>query len=80
LLKKAPALLRSNAYGGIKTYLTYGSEGSQMIGDAQKLAGMLKADPALRSASNFMPNEDHLTILHNAVYSALQWINKPSIK
>lgn len=80
LLKSAPALHSSHPYKGIKAYIAYGSEGSRMIGDAQKLLQVLQADRNLKSTGNFMAKEDHLTILHNAAYNALIWLNKSSIK
>jgi predicted alpha/beta superfamily hydrolase len=76
LLKGAVAMRRSHSYRGIKAYLAVGSEGPQMIGDAKKLSEILKADRDLRSTYHYLPKEDHLTILHNALYAALLALNK----
>ncbi|MBD1364757.1 alpha/beta hydrolase [Mucilaginibacter sp. ZT4R22] len=76
LLNGAVAMRRSHSYKGIKAYLAVGSEGPQMIGDAKKLSQILKADRDLKSTYSYLPKEDHLTILHNAVYEALLALNK----
>jgi predicted alpha/beta superfamily hydrolase len=76
LLKGAVAMRRSHSYKGIKAYLVVGNEGPQMIGDAKRFSQILKADKDLRSTYNYLPKEDHLTILHNAVYEALLALNK----
>ncbi|MEO7211628.1 alpha/beta hydrolase-fold protein [Mucilaginibacter sp.] len=76
LLKGAVAMRRSHSYKGVNAYLLVGNEDPQMIGDAKKLAQILKADRDLRSTFSYLPKEDHLTILHNAVYEALLALNK----
>jgi predicted alpha/beta superfamily hydrolase len=76
LLKGAVGMRRSHSYKGINAYLAVGNEGPQMVSDAKKLSQILKADRDLRSTYSYLPKEDHLTILHNAVYEALLALNK----
>lgn len=76
LLKGAVVMRRSHSYKGVNAYLLVGNEGPQMIGDAKKLSAILKADKDLKSTFSYLPKEDHLTILHNAVYEALLALNK----
>ncbi len=56
-----------------------GNEGEEMIGYAAALTDVLKATG--NSGSNItlvqLPDEDHLTILHNALYNAFLMLNEP---
>ena len=74
LLHKAPSLLKAQTQKPATVYVSVGTEGKQMEGDAQELVGLLKAhgDNVLFAP---LPNEDHLTILHNSVYKALMMLN-----
>lgn len=76
MLDAGLGLRRLHSYKGIKAYIAFGNEGTQMIGDTKRLARVLNGDPDLKFTFNFMANENHLTILHNALYSALMWMNK----
>ena len=74
LLHKAPALLKTQKQMGSTVYVSVGTEGKQMEGDAQELVSLFKShgDNVLFAP---LPNEDHLTILHNSVYKALMMLN-----
>jgi predicted alpha/beta superfamily hydrolase len=55
-------------------YLAVGKEGKRMVGDAKKLMQLLK--PAYSSGQvhfEYLPREDHGTILHPAVGNAFRW-------
>jgi predicted alpha/beta superfamily hydrolase len=66
LLAEAKKLPKSST----KIYITVGTEGKQMEDDAKKLADTLQ-----EVIFAPMPEEDHLTILHNAVYKAFLRLN-----
>ena len=74
LLHKAPLLLNVQKQTHATVYVSVGTEGKQMEGDAQELVTMLKAQ-GYSVLYAPLPNEDHLTILHNAVYKALMMLN-----
>ncbi|WP_235938440.1 alpha/beta hydrolase [Chitinophaga solisilvae] len=73
LLDKAPALLKTPFKKQTRVYVLVGSEGPQMEGDAAQLATAIRAagNDQLRVAFMFLPEENHLTILHRALYKAL---------
>jgi predicted alpha/beta superfamily hydrolase len=60
-----------------KVYITVGTEGKVMETDAKSLADKLLALnlPDLKITFYSMPEESHLTILHNAAYKGLQNLN-----
>ncbi len=74
LLHKAPALLKVQKQTHATVYVSVGTEGKQMEGDAQELVTMLKVQ-GYSVLYAPLPDEDHLTILHNAVYKALMMLN-----
>lgn len=78
LLAKAPALLAKGAsQKPIRACILVGAEGRQMEGDAKRLNELITASGQKNLHASFMPlpQENHLTILHNAVYKALQVLN-----
>ena len=77
LLKKAPGLLLAAPASGAHVFIAVGSEGKQMIGDAEKLAALLKRAAGSKMQVSYvpMPAENHLTILHRAVYKAFEVLN-----
>lgn len=78
LLRKAPALLEKKTASKIQVYVTVGTEGQQMENDAFQLSEVLaKSKGNLQSYFVRMPEENHLTILHNALYKAFETLNKP---
>ena len=60
----------SAKYLDIKTnvYISVGTEGKQMEGDARKLAEVLRGYKKLNVSFMPLPEENHLTILHNSLY------------
>ncbi|MGO4290653.1 alpha/beta hydrolase [Chitinophaga sp. RAB17] len=58
-------------------FIAVGTEGKQMEDDAKMLSDKLQAEPVMGMSVVFvpMPEETHLTILHNAAYKALQVLN-----
>lgn len=61
-----------------KVYIAVGTEGKQMEADAKTLSEKLQALQLsnLQIVFSPMPEENHLTILHNAAYKALETLNK----
>ena len=74
LLTIAPGLLAKQTHKKTKVYISVGSEGKQMEEDAKRLAEILKAFGKGNLQINFLPlpNETHLTILHNSVYKGFE--------
>ena len=62
----------------MKVYISVGTEGKQMETDAAKLVDDLKATDNKNLKLDFvpLPEEDHLTILHNSAYKGLLLQNK----
>lgn len=73
LLARAPELLSRTADPKIKIYLSIGNEGQMEENDAKNLLKVLH-DARKNWETYFMPlpEETHLTILHNSVYKAFQ--------
>lgn len=78
LLSKAPELLKNTTSRPLKVYVSVGTEGKQMEDDAAALVQDLKAagDKNMKIGFVPLPEEDHLTILHNSAYKALMLLNK----
>ncbi|MBS7564282.1 alpha/beta hydrolase [Mucilaginibacter sp. Bleaf8] len=78
LLADAPVLLKASHNIRRQVYVLVGNEHKVMQEDAAKLADLLRvtADTTLQVNYTFLPDENHLTILHNAVYKALMVLNK----
>jgi uncharacterized protein len=70
LLKLAPNLLANQAGKNINVYVSVGNEGKQMEGDAKQLIEILHTSTNKNLQVHFvpLPEENHLTILHNSVY------------
>jgi predicted alpha/beta superfamily hydrolase len=84
LLKREPEILKENYSGKIKIYIGVGKEGlvpgdypRVMEVDANLLADKIKATKSRNVAVHFdyLPQEDHATILHQAVSNALRILN-----
>lgn len=57
-----------------RVYLAVGKEGKRMVTDAKKLVQLLKAAyPNGKVLFEYLPREDHGTILHPAVGNAFRW-------
>jgi len=74
LLNNIPKYAGSLSQTKKQIYIAVGSEGKVMEEDAKKLAELLKGYQNLQT--NFTPlvNENHLTILHNALYKGFVWL------
>ncbi|HVI48664.1 MAG TPA: alpha/beta hydrolase-fold protein [Chitinophaga sp.] len=73
MLKRAPALLKENLHNDVRVYIAVGSEGKVMIGDAEQLAKDLgTAGRHVKVQYAPMPEENHLTILHNSAYKGFE--------
>lgn len=72
LLDQAPAFLHKQAQTNARVFLTVGTEGKEMEGSAQRLNSILRKY-AKHWKTSFvpLPQENHATILHQAVYKAL---------
>lgn len=57
-------------------FIAVGKEGSTMEKDAKKLANKLQEFSSNMVQFQYFPNENHATILHNAVYKAFEVLNK----
>ncbi|MEP7128933.1 MAG: alpha/beta hydrolase-fold protein [Chitinophagales bacterium] len=77
LLALSPGVLNSKAVTLKQVYISVGSEGKQMEEDAKKL-GDLMEEMKMKNVKVIyvpLPEEDHLTILHNSVYKAFELLN-----
>ncbi|MCW3128155.1 MAG: hypothetical protein JWO03_3813 [Bacteroidetes bacterium] len=74
LLADAPEWLGKKLTKETRVYIAVGKEEKQMQEDAKKLADLLKTSGKtnLKVDYNFMPEENHLTILHNAAYKGFE--------
>ncbi len=72
LLKQAPELLKNSADKKLSVFVGVGKEGKVMENDAKKLATVLKTQKNIFTHFEYLPNEDHATILHRAVYRAME--------
>ncbi|RYD78376.1 MAG: alpha/beta hydrolase, partial [Sphingobacteriales bacterium] len=68
LLNDAPKYLANARDTKANVYISVGTEGKQMEGDAKKLAEVFKAYKNLNVRFMPLPEENHLTILHNSLY------------
>jgi predicted alpha/beta superfamily hydrolase len=82
LLKTYPYVFKSNVTSPISIYIAVGKEEKLMEEDVKKLVSILKKDPRKNIKVNFeyFTDEDHASILHNAVYKGLKKINENLIK
>lgn len=74
ILTIAPALLKKQTDNNIHAYVSVGSEGNQMKDDAKHLAEILQTSGKKNLHVDFapLPDENHLTILHNSVYKGFE--------
>ena len=78
LLKEAPALLSNLPTTPIQVYISVGTEGKVMENDAKDLVKVLQKSGRsnLKVIFKSLPEENHLTILHNSVYKAFEVLNQ----
>ncbi|MDX2247051.1 MAG: alpha/beta hydrolase-fold protein [Bacteroidia bacterium] len=74
LLEKAPALLSAQKDEPVQVYISVGSEGKVMERDAKALYKTLQNQNRANTTLHFkfLKKETHATILHNAIYEALE--------
>jgi predicted alpha/beta superfamily hydrolase len=74
LLATAPAFAEKYTGSNIHVYISVGSEGKQMEDDAKQLAEILQTPAKKNLQIDFvpLPDENHLTILHNSVYKGFK--------
>ncbi len=76
LLQQALNMKRYTASDSLQVFITVGKEGKEMENDAAALtAAIKKYGPAtIKYQHRPLPEEDHRTILHQALYAALLWL------
>ena len=76
LLSQAKTSQQKRANLALRVFIAVGSEGDMMEHDANRLADILRTSVLAPSSIDFlhMPNENHLTILHNAAYQGLEFL------
>ncbi|ULQ54066.1 alpha/beta hydrolase [Flavihumibacter fluvii] len=75
LLQLVPTLQNDARSDALHIFITVGKEGTQMENNAADLYAAIKKHALKNSRCSFQPllKENHLTILHQAVYTALVW-------
>jgi predicted alpha/beta superfamily hydrolase len=71
LLTKTVETVNAQQLKDVKVCIMVGEEGKIMVEDAKSLGETLSKIKALRVNFEFLEKEDHLTILHHAVYQSL---------
>ena len=79
LLNEAPGLLKKQVLKNTQVYISVGSEGKQMEDDAKKLSEILQTPGNVKVNLVPLPEENHLTILHNSVYKGLEILNAKKV-
>jgi len=74
LLLQAPKYLQKPLPKGTEVYLSTGTEGKQMENDAKDLLALLRQQNNIRVEYLPLPAENHLTILHNALYKGFMFL------
>jgi predicted alpha/beta superfamily hydrolase len=75
LLDVKPVLWRARLSKEIRAYIAVGKEGDMMERPAKKLVDILKESGNVKTYFQYMPDENHLTILHNALYKGFVMMN-----
>ena len=77
LLKVPPKVLNPRFDNMISVFIAFGKEGKIMETDAKSLVEILKLNPKkIKITSEYFTDENHASIMHNAVYKGLEAINK----
>jgi predicted alpha/beta superfamily hydrolase len=78
LLATSPAFLQANFQSNISAFVGVGNEGKIMENDVNRLVTTLKQETGKPLTVNFhhFTNENHATILHQAVYKAFETFKK----
>jgi predicted alpha/beta superfamily hydrolase len=72
LLTAAPGLLIKSSIKNKQVIISVGAEGKEMENDAKKLSEILRLSGTASLQFLYLPNENHLTILHNSVYKSFE--------
>jgi hypothetical protein len=72
LLTQAPSLLSVQPDADRHVYIAVGAEGKEMEDDAKKLSELLQGKKSIKVDLVTLPDENHLTILHNAAYKGFE--------
>jgi hypothetical protein len=72
LLTQASALLSAQPDADRHVFIAVGAEGKEMEDDAKKLAEILQTKKGMKVDLATLPDENHLTILHNAAYKGFE--------
>jgi len=77
LLKVPPKFSKPRFDNMISVFIAFGKEGKIMETDAKSLVEILKLNPKkIKITSEYFTDENHASIMHNAVYKGLEAINK----
>ncbi len=81
LLTAAPGLLNKSSVKNIHAIISVGAEGKEMEDDAKRLSEILRSSGTATVKFLYLPKENHLTILHNAVYKSFELLypKKPGL-
>jgi len=74
LLNEAPNYLKKSSTNRIQVYISAGAEGKQMENDTKKLYELLQLQKNVKANFLPLPEENHLTILHNALYKGFEFL------
>ena len=72
LLNEAPKYLQKPLATETRVYVSVGTEGEKMENDAKKLSALLLTRKNIKANFLPLPEENHLTILHNALYKGFE--------
>jgi predicted alpha/beta superfamily hydrolase len=72
LLRINKEVLRPGFNSPLHIFIAVGKEGAVMENDCRKLTELLQAQKSLKVKLEYLPEEDHGTIMHQAVYKAFQ--------
>lgn len=62
--------------GKVNVYIAVGKEGKIMERDAKTLYNLLNKHKNLNTGFQYLPNKNHATIYHEALYKAFEWLEK----
>jgi predicted alpha/beta superfamily hydrolase len=77
LLKVPPKFSKASSDSLISVFIAFGKEGKIMETDAKSLVDILKHEPGkIKVNSEYFTDENHASVMHNAVYKGFEAINK----
>jgi predicted alpha/beta superfamily hydrolase len=80
LLQYQPAILQPAFKDSLSVFIAVGEEGKRMIGDARKLFSMMGQGTNIKAGFKYFTEEDHASIMHNAAYKGLEFVNGAGVK